>query len=102
MVRDGKIGIGFSKDMVWLALGSPTRAYLQSTEKGKEEIWSYRVSYSHPSYSYCPNYGNGRRGHYGYPHSPTYTHVSYESIRVVFAEDNVTAIQQLEKDRGDY
>ena len=41
MVRAGKVEIGFSADMVRIALGEPHRVYRRKVEKGETEVWSY-------------------------------------------------------------
>jgi outer membrane protein assembly factor BamE (lipoprotein component of BamABCDE complex) len=45
-IRQGKIDIGFTRDMVFMALGKPDRQYSRTTESGQSEIWSYVELYS--------------------------------------------------------
>jgi outer membrane protein assembly factor BamE (lipoprotein component of BamABCDE complex) len=45
-IRQGKIDIGFTRDMVHMALGKPDRQYSRTTESGQSEIWSYVELYS--------------------------------------------------------
>jgi outer membrane protein assembly factor BamE (lipoprotein component of BamABCDE complex) len=45
-IRQGKINIGFTRDMVYMALGKPERQYSRTTEAGQSEIWSYVDLYS--------------------------------------------------------
>ncbi|HMP74505.1 MAG TPA: hypothetical protein PKE55_14700 [Kiritimatiellia bacterium] len=40
-VQDGKIGIGFPQDAVFLALGRPDREYTRTTAQGQVVVWSY-------------------------------------------------------------
>jgi outer membrane protein assembly factor BamE (lipoprotein component of BamABCDE complex) len=45
-IRQGRIAIGFTRDMVHMALGKPDRQYSRTTESGQSEIWSYVDLYS--------------------------------------------------------
>ena len=40
-VQSGQIGIGFSQDAVFLALGKPDREYTRTTATGQVVVWSY-------------------------------------------------------------
>ncbi|MFH1217158.1 MAG: hypothetical protein V1706_11720 [Pseudomonadota bacterium] len=40
-VRDGRIEIGFTEEMVRLAWGSPAQTYVRITEKGEATVWTY-------------------------------------------------------------
>lgn len=40
-VRRGEVDLGFSPDMVRLALGEPERVYRRTTEAGEAEVWDY-------------------------------------------------------------
>jgi len=41
MIREGRVGLGFSADMVRLAVGEPDRRWTRSDAQGQTEIWSY-------------------------------------------------------------
>ena len=41
LVREGKVGIGFTPDMVRLAVGEPDQRWIRTDAQGKTEIWSY-------------------------------------------------------------
>ena len=45
-VRAGKIEPGFTRDMVYLALGEPDRKYTRKTASGQSDIWSYVSRYT--------------------------------------------------------
>lgn len=45
-VRTGQVDIGFSKDMVYIALGKPDREYTRTTADGTFEVWSYTATYA--------------------------------------------------------
>ncbi len=43
-LRNGVIGIGYSPEMVWMALGKPDRRTEVQSGDGTAEIWTYRKS----------------------------------------------------------
>ncbi|WP_438482386.1 hypothetical protein [Oleiharenicola lentus] len=43
-IRDGKVDVGFSAQMVTLALGDPARTFTRSTAEGTVEVWVYTKS----------------------------------------------------------
>jgi outer membrane protein assembly factor BamE (lipoprotein component of BamABCDE complex) len=45
-VRAGKIDVGYTKDMVMMALGKPDRIYSRKTEAGSAEVWSFTSFYT--------------------------------------------------------
>ena len=45
-LRQGKIEVGYTKDMVYIALGKPDRQYTRRTAAGQTEVWSYVDYYS--------------------------------------------------------
>lgn len=40
-IRKGKVEIGYTKEMTYIALGDPDRRYLRSTADGDREVWAY-------------------------------------------------------------
>ena len=44
-VREGKVDIGYTRDMVLLALGRADREYTRRTQSGITDIWSYTDTY---------------------------------------------------------
>jgi hypothetical protein len=40
-VRAGRVEVGYTPDMVLLALGQPDRRYMRATESGSSEVWAY-------------------------------------------------------------
>jgi len=57
-VQKGQIEIGFSRDMVRLALGSPQQVNLRTAENGEAEIWTYVHS------RYISNYESMNTGYW--------------------------------------
>lgn len=45
-VRAGQVDIGYTKDMVYIALGKPDREYTRTTADGTFEVWSFTATYS--------------------------------------------------------
>jgi hypothetical protein len=65
LIREGKVGVGFTPDMVRLAVGDPDQRWIRTDAQGKSEIWSYTT---YDGLDGLPLY----RGHYhsyagGYP-----------------------------------
>jgi hypothetical protein len=43
-IRDGRIEVGYTPEMVAMALGEPDRKVETQTEEGVAEVWTYRKS----------------------------------------------------------
>lgn len=41
LIKQGKVAVGFTPDMVRLALGEPDRVRVRTDAKGSREIWNY-------------------------------------------------------------
>ncbi|HSI09952.1 MAG: hypothetical protein ACAH89_04000 [Rariglobus sp.] len=41
LVKEGKVGIGFDRDAVLLAVGAPDRKWTRTDAAGTSEVWSY-------------------------------------------------------------
>lgn len=104
MIKQGVIGIGYTEDMVYLAVGSPDQIRESVTTSTRTLIWIYN---SYTSY-YDGAYMMGYYG-YGYPY-PYYRPYAYyfappfgagyrtekeERIRVTFNDGKVTTIDQV-------
>jgi len=58
-IRAGKVEVGFTPDMVRLALGEPDRLYVRTTERGSAEVWAYAAKSFAPSLSFGVGVGGG-------------------------------------------
>ena len=97
LIREGKVGLGFTPEMVKLALGDPDRVFTRTDAAGTNESWSY-TSYDGPDGLLL------YRGYYhrfygmGDPFFPYY--LSYpgrherEYFKVVFTSGIVSSIEQ--------
>jgi outer membrane protein assembly factor BamE (lipoprotein component of BamABCDE complex) len=107
MIKQGIIGIGYTEDMVYLALGSPDQIRESVTTTSRTVIWIYNSYTSYYDGIYGMGYGYG----YGYPY-PFYRPYAYyygppygggyhtekeERIRVTFDSGKVTAIDQVKE-----
>lgn len=92
LIRQGRIDIGFTPEMVRLALGLPDRVYSRQDESGRSETWAY-LSYGGPytdgfyrrRFYYDPFYS----GFWDYPHEGR-----YPRLRVEFEGGRVEAIEE--------
>lgn len=103
LIRRGRVDIGFSAEMVRLALGEPDRLGLRTDVDGTTEIWNY-VSYEAPDG--IPLYrGWYHRYHaWGDPLYPYYTSFperrERERFRVIFRRGTVHALEHEKDWRG--
>ena len=110
-IKQGVIGLGYTQDMVYLALGNPDQIRESVTASAHTLIWiynSYSVHYDgvammgyygSPYYPYYYPYRRGPYGYYGYyypPFADAYHSEVEERIRVTFNEGKVTAIDQVQ------
>lgn len=94
-IREGKVAIGFTPEMVKLALGEPDKVFTRTDANGVNESWSYTTYesdggvmlyrgfyhryWSDPFYPYYMNYPSRRDREY---------------LKVIFAEGRVSSIEQ--------
>lgn len=94
-IREGRVGIGFTPDMVKLALGDPDRVRIRTDAHGRSEIWNY-VTYEGADgvVLYTGWYHRGWHN----PYYPYYLDTPYRRAhtreRVVFREGKVVAVEQ--------
>lgn len=97
MIREGKVGIGFSPEMVRLAVGDPDKVYSRIDANGASESWSY-TTYETTSGAYL--YTGYYHRYYCY-HDPLYPYylgypsrVAREYMKVVFTAGKVSSIER--------
>ncbi|RRJ95981.1 hypothetical protein Ga0100231_018660 [Opitutaceae bacterium TAV4] len=96
LIKQGKVGLGFTPDMVRLAVGNPNNKWLRTDETGTSESWSY-TSYTAADGTplYCGLYHSYYGNLYPYYAAPIYTgRAPSEYFRVTFKDGKVISIQQ--------
>lgn len=97
LIREGKVAIGFTPEMVKLALGDPDRKFLRTDANGTSESWSY-TTWEGPDGALLYRGYYHRYYGWGDPLFPYY--LSYPSRRereyfkVVFTGGRVSSIEQ--------
>jgi len=61
-IRDGQVQVGFTPDMVLLALGEPSNRSTRTTQSGTSEVWTYSSRSSSSSVNFGVGMGTGSRG----------------------------------------
>jgi len=99
LIRDGRIALGFTPEMVRLALGNPDHVHVRTDGAGTREIWSYtsRDAADEP-YFYDGWYQRRRFGGWVGPYYPMYPRSGYGfeqvDFRIVFKEGKAVAVDQ--------
>ncbi|MDF9833269.1 hypothetical protein M2103_001492 [Ereboglobus sp. PH5-5] len=92
-IRAGKVDIGYTPDMVLMALGEPDRRYTRTTERGNSEVWAYRSKA--PAISFGLGVGGGGRTSVGTGVGiSTGGDRSDDKVRVIFENDRVASLEQ--------
>ena len=102
-VKQGIIDLGYTEDLVYLALGAPDQNRETVTATGKSVTWVYNTYYDrydgtqmvgyHRSVYYDPYLG-AYRMYYRPAFADTYSQEKEERIRIVFTDGKVTVIEQ--------
>jgi len=102
-VRQGLVEVGYTRDMVFIALGKPRYVYDRVTSDARSETWAYTgMRYARrfvpvdASYWYYDRDGQVRIAH-GWSFVDLGYHSEFESLRVEFADDKVNAIESLRR-----
>ena len=96
-IRAGQADIGYTQEMVRMALGEPDRKYSRTSAEGNSEVWAWRDS--GPSFSFGVgggSYGGGGFGGGGVGVS-TGGDQGDDKLRVVFVNGAVTSIEKTQK-----
>ena len=92
-IRAGIVDIGFSPEMVFLALGEPERKMIRSTETGQDEVWVFRNRQPSLGFGVGVGAGGGRTGYGGGVSVSTSSYGDEEATRVVFRAGKVSSIE---------
>jgi len=92
-ISAGMVDVGFTPEMVRMAVGAPNREFTRQTELGSTEVWIYHES--HPRVSFGLGFGSYGR------HSSSSVGIATstggydrdESMRVSFRDGKVTAVE---------
>ncbi|HUL53258.1 MAG TPA: hypothetical protein VLT83_07610 [Opitutaceae bacterium] len=102
-IRQGIIAIGFTPDMVYMALGQPDRIRERTNRGGRETVWRYVAYYQRYEGTYPVRnrrfvYWDPRLQAYRFYYEPGYASVYSERPetynRVAFRDGRVTVIEQ--------
>lgn len=61
-IRGGRVEVGFTEEMVEMALGKPDRRYTRTTAEGSSEVWAYRDRSPRVSLGFGVAGGSGSTG----------------------------------------
>ena len=102
-ITQGIIDLGYTEDLVYVALGAPDQKREKVNADGKTATWIYNTYYDryngkgfsgyHRSVYYDP-YLRAYRMYYRPVYADTYTQEKEERIRIVFTNDKVSMIEQ--------
>lgn len=102
-IKQGIIDLGFTPDMVYLALGKPDEQRETISAEGRSEVWVYNTYYSRYDGTQFTGYYRrvyydpairGYRVFYSPAYVETYRPEKEERIRVVFKDGKTSTIEQ--------
>lgn len=98
LIKQGKVGIGFDKDMVWMAVGEPDRVWVRTDASGESEIWAFT---RFETYDGLPLYRGGYHRAYdgAYPYYEYYpARKAQDYFRITFSDGKVKSVEVDELD----
>jgi hypothetical protein len=93
-IRAGEVDVGFTEDMVLLALGKPGRRFKRTDDKGASEVWVYYRSQPHVSVGFGMSSGGYGGVATGISMS-TAGNPDDEFLRVIFDDGKVVTIEKV-------
>lgn len=104
-IRQGEVDVGFTTDMVLIALGKPTRKFTRRTAELEQEVWSYGSSgYRGPTFGLGIGVGGGHyrggsvySGGVNIDTGPGREWYPDEHARVVFEKGAVVSVEKREE-----
>ncbi len=104
-IAHGDIDVGFTPDMVYIALGEPTRKRERTTQDGTNDTWIYSTYYDRYEgtaqvgyHRWVVPYGRGYRVFWEPAYQDVYSQQREDRIRVTFANGKVSSIDQARED----
>ena len=96
LIREGKVGIGFTPDMVRLAVGDPDQRWVRTDAQGQTEIWSYTTYDSSVGQPLYRGYYHRWFGGYPFYYDDLYFRDARprEYFKVSFTAGKVSAIEE--------
>lgn len=105
-IQQGLIDVGYTPDMVYIAMGKADRVVERSTGEGSETVWIYNDYYQEYEGSHFAGYRRSvyydpriraYRVYYQPVHADVYRDRAEEVARVVFKDGKVTSIEQVKE-----
>ncbi len=93
-IRGGQVEVGFTEEMVVMALGEPDRRYSRTTAEGTTDVWAYRDRAPRISLGLGIGGGGGSTGVGAGVGLSTGGDRSDDRLRIVFAQGRVSAIER--------
>jgi len=105
-IKQGLVDVGYTQDMVYIAMGEADRVTERSTGEGNETVWIYNNYYREYQGSQFMGYRRAvyydprikaYRVYYQPVHADVYSDNVEEVARVVFKDGKVTSIEQVKQ-----
>lgn len=102
-IRQGLVDVGFTQDMVYMALGRPNSTREQQSSQGLQTTWVYNTYWQeyegrqlvgYHRQAYFDERARAWRVYYQPVHANIYSEREEEYIRVMFKDGKVAAIEQ--------
>lgn len=93
-ISSGKVALGFTEEMVRMALGSPSRIYRRTTAQGIYDVWVYRATETQNATVYP---GSNPQSLGTDLIATAVVSQYFEAARVVFDHGKVVEIEELAK-----
>lgn len=100
-IKNGQVDIGFTEDMVLMAMDTPDRKYVRTTAAGGTSVWSYTTVRTKterqrvPVSGTVPDGGGQWRSYNNWMWVNVEQQSEYERFRVEFKDGKVTAFEEL-------